>query len=284
MIGTTKNKLSPLQAVCWIVGSTFIFSFLAYHGLQIYFGKQSTGKKLREDSSISYIVQTGFQKEALHSDYLAELLGLSVDQPTPFASFDVQGAQEKLRKNAPVIQEANIKKIAPNMVYIDYTVRRPVALVGDFINAAVDREGYLFPLSPFFSPKNFPEFYLGKEESLEEMPSFQKPLQGRHFELALTLLSLLQQQEKEFDFFIQRIDVSKASAPSLGKREIVVIIETHGVSHFLRLSVKPKQFTQEIANYFQLYPTLIEEDASSKSAGKKQRVIDLRISQLAFIH
>lgn len=282
-------KLPFLHSLFWIVSSTLIISGISYKLIQKYMGKQKKGE-LFSEQKISYIVQTGFQREALHSDYLAELLGLSLDHPAMMCSFNEEIAREKLL-SSPVIQEGFIRKIAPNMIYIDYTVRKPIGWVFDFINIAVDKDGYLFPVYPFFSPKKLPEMYLGKEFN-QEFPSFNKPLKNKYMDLAFSILDVLKEQGKDL-FMIKRVDVSNAFAPSLGKREIVVVLENEllGVdsrvcsTHFLRLS--SKYFSKEIANYLTLRSHLLDADKQEVLQGNKsfqERVIDLRITQLAFIH
>jgi hypothetical protein len=228
---------------------------------------------------ISYIVQTGLQKEVLHSDYLAELLDLSSDQPTLLPDFDEESARNALL-SSPLIKEASVKKILPNMVYIDYCVRKPVCWISDFVNTAIDQEGHMFPVSPFLSPKKLTEFYLGKEglkESFREKdPTFDSPLKGRYIDLAYKILNLFQNQEKE-SFAVKRIDVSQAFYPTLGKRAVVVLIENENNScHFLRMSTAHVE--QEVVNYRNLRAHL-----DSATIEKQQTVIDLRIPKLAFI-
>ncbi|MBX9924039.1 MAG: hypothetical protein K2Y01_08005 [Rhabdochlamydiaceae bacterium] len=267
-------ELPVWQSVLWIIGSSLLISGGGYRYLH--------KKPVKMESpllQISYIVQTGLQKEVLHADYLAELLGLSFDNPTQLSDFDEESAQKALLSSA-IIKEASVKKILPNMVYIDYSVRKPMGWIADFVNTAIDQEGYVFPVSPFFSPKKLPEFYLGKEGLVEAFqgkdPAFAFPLQGRYIDLAYNVLDLFQKQGNE-SFTIKRIDVSQAFYPTLGKRGIVVLIENGNNSlHFLRMSTA--HVAKEVANYLNLRPHLEETDL-----GKDQRVIDLRLPQLAFV-
>jgi hypothetical protein len=70
---------------------------------------------------------------------------------------------------------------------------------------------------------------------------------------------------------VKRLDVSKAFLPSLGRREVVLILEEQGFTKSLRLT--PKNVAQELGNYLEL---------RSKLPAVPQ-IIDLRIPQLAFI-
>jgi len=274
-----SSMLSLKSALCWIVGSVFLCSLVFYRVICPRF----LDKLEKQTEILTFLVQTGPQKEALPSDCLAELLDLSVDAPLAFSHVDEQKLQTKLLQ-CPVIQEATCKKIKPDILYIDYAVRKPAALVVDFDNVALDQEGVLFPMLPFFSPKKLPELYFG-ENAFQEIPSLGDALTGPYAELAFSLLSLLEGKGKDL-FVIQKIDVSKAFAPSLGKREIVVLLENavyplgsmkpSYLLHFLRLSTKG--FAKELAQYLLLRQTLLDGPYT-----EKERVIDLRIDHLAFI-
>ncbi|MBS0626686.1 MAG: hypothetical protein JSS09_00565, partial [Verrucomicrobia bacterium] len=243
------KKISYTRAFSWIIGSSLMFSFLSHKVIGY-----TLMKNRKEKQTLSYIIQTGPQKEALLSDYLAELIGLSVDKPTFFSSFNVEEAKNRLLTSS-IINEVQVKKIKPNMLYIDYTIRKPTILAIDFLNAALDREGVVIPMHPFFSPKKMPEIYFG-EKGLQESGemAFGIKVKGFYVDLAFAVLELLLEKGKDL-FFIKRVDVSESCAPSLGKREVVVIIENELYqkssdnpvisSHFLRLT--PKHYSQEIA-------------------------------------
>jgi len=203
------------------------------------------------------IIQTGPQRKPLATPYLAELMNLSADKPTLWKEFDA-GQAEKQILRSPVIREARVKAAKPDTVYIDYTVRKPVALLADFENMAFDEEGVVFPLTPFFSPKKLPEVYLGIKRA-----QWGKEVSGHAMSLAQDLLKQL----AAFPLPVKRLDVSKAFASSLGRREVVMEVE----GRLLRLT--PKNFAQEVGNYVELH----------KELSKEAHVIDLRIPQLAFI-
>lgn len=250
------KQISFLQALTWIIGSLLVIpgaiykasrSFLQFHHLPPYY--------------LCRIIQTGPQREALKTPYLAELIKLSVDRPVTCQDFDPLLACRRLCLS-PVIKEARVKVIKPDTVYIDYTVRQPVAWLYDFDNIALDEDGVPFPIMPFFSPKKLPEIYLGIKTFV-----WNEPLKSAQSALALTLLKMM----LRLSLHVQRLDVAHAFAPSLGEREIVVILEESGFSKFLRMT--PKNFAQEIGNYLELRPTLSPE----------MQVIDLRVPQLAFI-
>ncbi len=249
------KTIAPVQAVAWIVGTLLLVPGSVYkvmHGL----------KEVHKPSHyLCRIVQTGPQREALKTPYLAELIDLSADRPILDSQFDSLLAQKKLC-SSPVIKTALLKVIKPDTVYIDYTVRQPLAWLYDFENVALDEEGVPFPISPFFSPKKLPQIIIGIKTF-----TWNQPLKEERVVLALTFLKMM----LEYSLPVVSLDVRASTAPSLGQREVVVVLKEKGVSKFLRLT--PKNFAQELGNYLELRKTLPLE----------KQVIDLRIPQLAFI-
>lgn len=247
------SRLSLTAALTWVVSSILLIPGAVYKGRLLLLPSPA--------SYVCRIVQTGPQREALQTPYLAELIHLSADRPVTFGTFDPSIAKKQLLAS-PVIKEAHLKIIKPDTLYIDYTVRQPLAWLYDFDNVALDEEGTPFPITPFFSPKKLPEIYLGVKTF-----AWGRPLQDAKATLALTLVKMM----LGLSLQVKRVDVTAAFAPGLGKREIVVILEENGFSKFLRLT--PKSYAQELGNYLELRKTLPPE----------MQVIDLRIPQLAFI-
>ena len=156
----TIKRISLSRALFWIFGSILVVNGAAVYLLRPTFIFQ---KERRDPKAfITAVVQTGPEKQALNTDYLAEVMDLSVDDPTPVKAFSIKAATQKLLES-PVIQEASVQLVSPGIVYVDYTMRHPIALLRDFENVALDATGTLFPFSPFYSPKNLPEIYLGLE-------------------------------------------------------------------------------------------------------------------------
>ena len=251
--------MTVVQAVGWIIGSMFFVTGVAHKGLQFYLNTQAKF----QTTYVCRIVQTGPQREALKTAYLAELMQISADKPTSTSAFNPVLARRRLL-TSPVIKEAHVKLTDCDTVLIDYTVRQPIAWLYDFENIALDEEGTPFPIYPFFTPKKLPEIYLGIRQF-----SYSRPLSGsdRKTALALKLLPLIQQ----FQLEPLRLDVSYAFHQSLARKEIVLLLNEQGFIKTLRLT--PKNFSQELGNYLELRKQLPPEP----------QTIDLRIPQLAFI-
>lgn len=293
-------EIPLVHALAWIVGSVLLVSGGAHALIQK--GWRPHFKKQQQTSNdyLSVLIQTGPQKEALKTQYLAELLGLSADRPVRAEEFDCSVAITRLQA-CPVIARADVKIVpleqedpaTQKAVYVDYTIRQPIAWLSDYENVVVDRMGYPFPLKPFFSPKVLPEFYLGLHGSLLWNGSIENPLMT----LAFEIWEFLIRSSLHELCTIQRIDVSHAYAPSYGQREVVIILEdvlirfqkgkevVHTFPKILRLSTK--SYAQELMNYLSLRETLLAKEKQEildlKSPQAPPKVLDFRVPNLAFI-
>jgi hypothetical protein len=307
MKGHKKATRLPLaHALAWIVASTVIVSCPSYSAMKYYF-KNRRQTAFDPQRSLSAIIQTGPQKEALKTEYLAELLNISLDRPCNAKLFNLEGARMRLL-SSPLILRADVKLILPNKLYIDYTVRQPAAWLEDYENVVFDKEGYPFPFSPFFTPKNLPAIYLGlssfgmpPDRPGKPLAQWGTALQGPYFDLAMDVLNIVTDPKVSDLFSVKRIDVSHAFDQSYGTREIVVITEDTLVQRIqgkevqinlpriLRLSTK--NYAQELGNYLKLREQLLEEERkisflhenSGPIVRLKEKIIDFRIQKLAFI-
>jgi POTRA domain, FtsQ-type len=298
-----ENRFSIQKALLLIAGSIAVTLSLAFGSYAMY-GKMQRKKLCSDRYKLTALVQTGPEKEALKTVYLAELLGLSVDCPQNLYALDLKKAANALL-SSPLIAKAKVKRLPLNTVYVDYEVRRPVAWISDYRNTAIDREGYLFPIAPFLSPKEMPEIYLGLPPFEAAEDSFGRrggrwrtPLVSRYLNLAFDLLQTFEGSPWQDGLRIQRIDVSNAFAPSLGRREIVLFTEEEiavkkgereiafTFPKILRLA--PKDWKQQLQNFFALRKTMVEDYKKQLTAVEQEhrfepRIVDLRVPQLAFI-
>jgi hypothetical protein len=307
-----KSKKKPIQlplthALAWIVASAFLVSGISHLLFKHYF-KSHQSCVVDPQNAINSIVQTGPQREALKTEYLAELIGISSDRPYSAVTFNLEQAKQRLLKS-PLISQAEVKLIKPNALYVDYTVRQPIAWLEDYINVVLDKDGYPFPFSPFFSPKNLPAIYFGLApfgtsvaDSDRPIAQWGVPLKGRYVELAFDILAMITDLKVSGLFSVKRIDISNAFAESYGTREIVIFTEDSMVRNFngkevrfclpciLRLSTK--NYGQELGNYLKLRAHLLEDEkkmsmipeGSPSVVRLKEKIIDFRIQKLAFIN
>lgn len=255
-------------------------------------------EKQRQDPAyqIVAVVQTSPDSEGLKTGYLTELLELSVDRPANLYAFNTREAEQKLL-SIPIIKDVKIRKIRPGTIHVDYSLRKPIAYVGDYTNAAVDAAGVILPFNPFYTPKKLPIIYFGNDND-EGIPQWGDVLNGRRKELAFALLALVYKYCDDYSL-LSSIDVSQAFAPSDGQRQIVLVIE----DRFIRvvdgqtilcvypriLRLREDNMSEQLGNYLILRTYLREQDRGSPLAGKgtiqqaKAVIIDLRLSELAFL-
>lgn len=299
-----KVEWSVRRATFFLIGSTLATLLVSLGSYSIW----KKGKKSRLNNPrhvISAIVQTGPEREALRTTYLAELLGLSSDRPLSLYAFDVKEGEKKLL-GCPIVAEARIKRVDPGTLYIDYTVRKPVARLADYENIALDRSGYLFPLAPFFAPKNLPEIYLGlppfnssEDDQGRKGGTWHMPLHNKHLRLAFEILRSLDGAPWREGMRVKKIDVSNAFAPSYGQREIVLFTEEEMMAEKGRtlclfpkiLRLPTKDYAQQLSNFLSLRRSILEDYQRQIAEARFEqpvvefsaRVVDLRIPQLAFV-
>lgn len=297
-----STRLPLSYAIAWIIVSTLLctggsFAYLKQHL------KKKYQKAFSYDNQIHSIIQTGPQKEALKTEYLAEILQISRDIPTSVVFFNEEVAKQRLL-SSPLIAQADVKVLKPAALYIDYTIRQPVAWVEDYENVVMDKAGYPFPFYPFLSPKNLPYIYFGLSSFGQGSTNSDKPIvrwkeamTGIYVNLAFSLLQLIHEVGLSN---VVRIDLSQAFASSCGKREIVLTVDhvivqwQNGLEqqivfpHLLRLGTK--NYREQLINYLNLKEELIEQEKKSALLQINQpflrlreKVIDLRLSKLAFV-
>lgn len=287
------------QAMSWILLSILFTTGSALLSLLYY--RHVRDSRVHDDAYlIKAIVQTSSEQELLKTVYFAELLDLSIDRPTNLFQFNTREAKAKLL-SSPLIRNGVVKKIRPGTIHIDYVLRKPIAFLLDYTNTAIDRDGYLFPVKPFLTPKKLPEIYLGLGKPNEGLNPgvWGKFLKGKQVELAMNVLNDFISHSSNSGTQLLRIDVSKIDAASCGQQEIVVILEEHleremnGRSVLITfprtLRLNPFNYQQALANYYLLREHLLQQalqqsiETNTSMIRNPPVIIDLRLSQLAFM-
>lgn len=298
-----KALLAIMLSVIVVSGSSFL-GLLYYNHL-----KENRGSDSK--NQIVAVVQTSPDSEGLKTVYLTELLGLSLDSPTNLYTFNSKEALGRLL-GTPVIKEAKITKISPGTIWVDYSLRKPIAILGDYSNTMIDREGVPFPIKPFFTPKRLPEIFLGRMEDEGSEDSGNEKgfdwgatINGKRLRLAFALLDFFNQHCCDGITRLERIDVSKAFSLSYGQRQIVLVLEDScekaingkpvlcTYPRMLRLDADT--YEEQLQRYMVLRSYLHKKEISLDNAADainavngmfhaKTMVIDLRISDLAFMN
>ena len=123
-------KKWKLSTSLFILIGTTTFTFVVSIGGFLYWKKTRSDKLNSEKYQITAIIQTGPEREALKTAYLAELLDVSIDHPQNLYAFDLKEGESKLL-SSPLIRRAEIKRLPPSTLYVDYEVRKPVAYLGN---------------------------------------------------------------------------------------------------------------------------------------------------------
>lgn len=216
------------------------------------------------------IAQTTTQRERLASWELAELLDLSRNEPQNLYVFDPKLAEKRLL-SYPIFKRATCRRLQPGIVHVDYLLREPIAELSDFDNLAIDAEGYVFPLTPYFTPKRLPELSLG----LETTPCWNEPLKTKTTALAFEIMNFIQ---CHFPASIHtlRIDTRSAFQRSAGLCEVVLLLQD-GPRRYLRLIAD--DYEQTLKHYLVLRDTF----NSLQKDGQQVQVIDLRSPNIALV-
>ncbi|MFZ0564638.1 MAG: hypothetical protein WAM28_00345 [Chlamydiales bacterium] len=217
--------------------------------------------RAKEEQTIRAIVQSTPNFNELNTVYLTELMGLSIDRPSLINQFDLKEAGRRLLASS-IIKKAALKKIKPDLLYVEYAIRKPFFYSADWSHTAVDEEGVFFPFTPFYPPEYKTEIYLG---ALAPPIPWGSSMRKELLAIVKELFDLFQSRP------IKQIDISQVEEESSGKRQIVIVLEIEGKMRILRLT--PKNYAQELANYFILEAT----------CPLKNVVVDLRIPEVAYI-
>lgn len=228
-------KIPISRALILIFLSVIVISGPAFLGL-LYYQSLMIARGENDLYQVRSIIASD---PTLPSTYLAELLGL----PENLYRLKRQEMERRLLAS-PLIKTAKVKKVLPDKLQIDYTARKPVALLADFENVAIDNEGYSFPCTPFFSAENLPSFYLGDVT---------------HFHTALDLMALIED--------LEALDLSRMAHESMGKREIIAVVQGN-----IYLRLNKRSYREEIERYKKIRTNLRIENGT---------VIDLRHEGMA---
>lgn len=228
--------------------------------------------------------------EPIPTLFFAETLGLAVDVPVNLYNFDLERATASLL-SYPAIKEAVLHRMPPNTLWVEYSVRTPVALLADFTNIAVDSEGVPFPLAPILTPKVLPHIFLGINQE-DVLPFYTNALSQESSLLLQRLhlgLDILKEcrgvSSEEGCRRLAWVDVALAQAESWGRRQIVLGFDSSNGCptnrHLLRLLPPKASIKEALQFYLLLLPCLGEKSRNLSSPNLIS--IDMRIPSLALI-
>jgi hypothetical protein len=267
MAHSDHQRISLSKSFLWIVILTFLITgggFLLRHA---YFHLRYQ-HHLNENYKIKYIIPKSSSKERLSHSFFLETLAISLTSPPHLYRFNTQLAEKRLLAS-PLIKSAAITKLHPKALRIEYTLREPIAYLGGYENTAVDSEGVLIPIKPYY--KSVPStrlFFFQGQPALKWGEKVDQAL----FELALKIGEIAEKRVGRY----KSIDVSRAFADSLGQRQIILV--KGDSAHRVILRLHPTEYQKNLDNYL-----LLEEELIKKGRPYPW-IIDLRLPSLAYVH
>jgi hypothetical protein len=220
------------------------------------------------------LIQTGPEVEPLPTNYLAELLDLSVDRPQNLYQVSLPDLKKRLLKS-PCIANGEVKRVPANALQVVYTARQPIAHCIDLENSLLDREGVILPHQPFFRPQRLPKVYFGlKPKSIDRMGRavWGTPVESRSSTRAMQILGDPLWKEAE----LLLVDLSRAFHPNLGLREIVLCCRLQRQSPELFVRIAPEEWKAAL----QCLESLMRQQTCMEGT----QVIDLRMPSIAVLH
>ncbi len=265
------DKLPLIKSIFYISLSVFFISGSAATAL-LFYKEQNKQKQKDPKYTIVAIVQTGPDRDRLKTVFLSDLLELSIDKPQNLYSFSLSEAKKKICK-CPVVKSCNLKKISPGTLYVEYSIRKPIAYIGDFSNTAVDAEGIMIPFQPFFSPKRLPKISLGMPyyKAIDNGMPWGSHINPPEFTIFAEIISAL---ERCSDLRVDHIDLSNIFMESPGKKEIIVELSDHSKGELpITLRLNAQKFLHSIEAFFTM--------RSQLTVGYS--IVDLRMQPIGLI-
>lgn len=211
---------------------------------------------------ITSLVQHARSEDFIPTAFLEELLDLSEDHPLILYTADTKEMENKLMASQ-AIKWAKVEKRGLNQLYIEYEMRAPFAKVMDFENSFIDQEGTLFPAHPYYSPKRLPEIYFGEDKPLSEV--WGSSVDSQKMMIATELIRLFKSER------VKMIDLSHLSEPSLGHREIDLVLNDGKI-----LRLPSSHYLTQLKNFAYLKKYYLKQN-------KESCIIDLRLSNSAYL-
>lgn len=239
----------------------------------------------KKDSAytITGVIQTGYEKEPLATSYLIELMDLSLDKPANLYAVDESHLQKRLFRS-PLIKSALIYKALPNTVHVDYEARKPIAYLKDFSNTLISEDGILLPFKPFFSPKNFPDVYLG---NLSNDIIYGAKIPEERMTLIRDFIAYVNDFFERHNQRIRFIDFSNSGHSNKDRAEITLFIEgaREGYDCECLMRLGSHSYKEGLALY---NPIMEKEDTRilkilKGDAKKWHLIMDLRTPKMALV-
>lgn len=205
----------------WLRWGFLILSILAL----VYLARNQT----RQKCPISQLATHCHGLFCMPQDVLQKQLALTEEERQDLGKIRIKEVRRRLLE-ASAIRTGSIKKLYPDTLVVEYALRKPMFCIGDISNFAVDEDGVVFALSPYFPALTLPILYMPLQGSLTKeglSALFEKEL------LLFKKLVRVAQRLGGLGFFVKEIDACQAHAPGVFYREILVRVARKGRSGLL---------------------------------------------------
>jgi len=227
--------------------------------------KKYTLEEKKDDPryTVRGIIAHSQSADTLQKETLAELANLSNESVYNLYEFDVHALEKRLQE-LPCIASAYCQRIRPNAIYISYELKKPYVRLADFENIALDKKGYPFFLSPYYTSKELPQVLIGLDDF-----SWHEPVATPELENAYKVLEILEQKLSD-GMKVFRVDTHNVQAKSKGAKEVVVVLAEDHSKFYLRLNYG------DFENKLQLCLSAFRQIQKSLNLEKNEHIIDCR--------
>lgn len=254
-MGSSKliNKLLIIVVSCCVISlPAYLFLF---------------GEKKYEATILTTLIQKTPTVNALSPRFFSNYLGLRPQgRNIAIRKLDIQKINKKL-KAFPIFKTIEAEFTKEGQLLVNYHLRNPHFSLKDYTNCGVDEEGFIIPLTSFYTPKKLPQIYLGLEEL-----SFTK---SHDTQIANQIIDFFRKNRLD-QLTVSLIDLSKTNRMLKSHKEVIVIIEFLDKKHYLR--IHPENVDKALARYISLF-----KEPSVKSIIFNNCIFDGRIQKFATI-
>lgn len=192
------------------------------------------------------ILVKSLSEDGVKPGMIAEWLHLTAEHPYNLYAIPLKQAEKVILEQSHV-KYVKVSRLPPATLLVEIELKKPIALLGEWTNRAIDVHGDVFPLLPFYTPKKLPRLFLGSKSQ---------------FAIAQEILEVLKEKGEP----LYALDMERAEATSFGEREIVLNVG----GTLLRLDAD--NWREGLAKWSKL-----------KESGENIKIADLRIANLALV-
>jgi hypothetical protein len=248
----------------------------AFFGALWWHSRQQHRRQSDERFVLKRLASRSMTQDRLPLSVLSELLDVQADEP--LSVFAIQPDEAKRRLLAcPSMAQANVWRLLPGTIGVEYALRLPVASLAGLKNVAIDWDGKMFFLFPFYAQKNLPVLVVPMLP-VKTLNEAQKALyQSKEAPIALRLLERVQQAAAPRHLIVESIDVSRFREHSVFRREAVLVLSSLLAKEkhlYVRIGLK------NLLPSLDLLPALCDRLVGD---GFRSGTIDLRYEQMAIL-